>query len=109
MPFKSKRQLQTCYGKKLAAESQYKKFNWDCDEFLETTHNPLCLETKKSQKSSSEIDPSLWCKKMSSKEKKIDGVYRGPRGGYYIFVSKIKIYVPSIAVSYAIKKYGKKF
>jgi len=34
MPFKSKRQLQTCFGRQLSAKAKGEKFTWDCREWL---------------------------------------------------------------------------
>lgn len=98
MPFKSKRQLQTCYGKKLATESRGQKFNWNCDEWLRKTPSPNCLPTDISS-------PRRKC--ISQKNKNISPIYVGPRGGHFFFVSGVKVYVPRGSEAYAIQKYGR--
>lgn len=65
MPFKSKRQLQTCYGKRISALARGEKWNWDCDE---------------------------WAKCGT---KRCSGaLYEGPNGGLYFYVQGVKVYVP---------------
>ncbi|ALX27537.1 hypothetical protein GMAR_ORF163 [Golden Marseillevirus] len=66
MPFKSKRQLQTCYGKRISALSNGEEWNWDCDEWADCG-KPKCSGP----------------------------LYRGPRGGLYFYVNKVKVYVPN--------------
>ena len=94
MPFKSKRQLQTCFGKKLSAEAKGKKWSWNCEEWLRETPNPLCLPGM--------LGHSVkGCRQLKSNEKIISPVYTGARGGHYFLAKGIKVYVPKDAIEYA--------
>ncbi len=103
MPFKSKRQLQTCFGRQLTAEAKGKTWKWNCQEFLAKTPSPGCLPTKKGSKVSSQ------CRKLKVGEAIISPVYKGTRGGYYFYAGNVKVYVPhgNETLKLAIKKYGK--
>jgi hypothetical protein len=100
MPFKSKRQLQTCFGKEII---QGGKSNWDCKKWLKETQNVNCLPTIEGHNNNSKKD----CYNTSA-GKKISLVYSGPRGGFYFYVGSIKVYVPKGKgnVENAIKLYG---
>jgi len=86
MPFKSRSQLRTCYGKN--------EKNWNCDEFLKETKSICSLPEKKGGKPKS---------RTKRKGEKIKGkVKTGPRGGKYFeitekdskgIICKVKVYV----------------
>lgn len=86
MPFVSKSQLRTCYGKN--------KKDWDCDEFLNETKSICSLPEKKGRKVRS---------RAKRKGEKIKGkVKTGPRGGRYFIIKEkdskgiictVKVYV----------------
>lgn len=101
MPFKSKRQLQTCFGRQLSAEAKGSKWSWNCEEWLKATPNPLCLPSLKGHKVKG-------CRPLRTDEKIISPVYQGLRGGYYFLARGVKVYVPKDAVTYAKKKFGVK-
>lgn len=94
MPFKSVRQLQTCYSKQLSARAKGKETRWDCDEWLKKS--PRCLPT-------TESSSSKQCRTMRKGEKVRSPVYEGSRGGLYFYVDGIKVYVPADAKSYVKK------
>jgi hypothetical protein len=98
MPFKSRRQLATCFSRKLSAESKGKKWNWDCEEFLRVTPSPECLPSLKGRPAK--------CRKLKNGEKIITPIYKGKRGGHFFFAGGVKVYVPKDAIEYAKKKYG---
>lgn len=101
MPFKSKRQLQTCFAKELIEESKNRKSKWDCTKFLTETLDPSCLPMKIDSPSHRTCNSN---KSFSKKE--IGPVYIGPRGGYYFYAGGVKIYVPHGTEKEAIRKYG---
>lgn len=84
MPFVSKAQLRTCYGKN--------QKNWDCDEFLKETKSICSLPEKKRGK-----------RKSKRKGEKIKSkIKTGPRGGRYFelkekdskgIICTVKVYV----------------
>lgn len=94
--------MQTCYGKKIAAEAKGKKFGWDCDRWTKETPDPGCLPTLKGH------SRPRACRKLRAGEKIVGPVHRGPRGGNYFMVVDVKVYVPKGAINleYAKKKYG---
>jgi len=100
MPFKSKKQLRTCFSKQIAAEAKKQRWTWDCQEFLEKTPNPRCLPEQ--------VGHAHKCRPLRVGEKIIGPVYQGPRGGYYFFAGSVKVYVPkgSTNIEYAKQKYG---
>jgi len=102
MPFKSKRQLQTCFGKQISAEAKGKKWTWRCGEWLKMTDNPDCLPTVVGHRR------PVTCRKIRQDEKIVSAVHRGSRGGYYFMAGGVKVYVPkgNSNVAYAKKKYG---
>lgn len=98
MPYKSKRQLRTCFSRQLVAEATGKKWTWDCKEFLEKTESARCLPEQ--------VGGTHKCRPMRNGEKIISPVYKGPKGGYFFFAGGVKVYVPKAATTYAKKKYG---
>lgn len=102
MPFKSRRQLSTCYSRQIAAKSAGKPWTWNCDEFLSHTQDPLCLPSLKGYK------PKRKCRNLRPDEKVISPVYIGPKGGAYFYVADVKVYVPKgdANLRYAKQKYG---
>lgn len=98
MPFKSQRQLATCFSRQLSAESKGQKWNWDCEGWLKITPSPECLPSLKGR--------SPKCRKLRAGEKIITPIHQGTRGGYFFFAGGVKVYVPKEAVAYAKKKYG---
>lgn len=84
MPFKNFRQLQTCFGRQISAESRKIPFTWNCKEWAEQG-----------------------CKKHRRKEC-ISGLFIGPQNGLYFYVDGVKVYVPKgeRERKYAIQKYG---
>ena len=84
MPFKSKRQLQTCYGKKYSKKGT----TWDCDKWLKETPNPNCLPTTINSPKPRK------CRPLKEGEKIVGPVINGPRGGKYFMVADIKVYIP---------------
>ena len=100
MPYKSKRQLQTCFGRQITEESHGRKWTWDCEEFLKETKRPRCLPTLKGGKEK--------CRPLRNGENIISPVYEGPRGGLYFYAGNVKVYIPrgKLEEQYAKKKYG---
>jgi hypothetical protein len=93
MPFTSKRQLQTCFGKQLSQKNS----KWDCKKWLAETERPECLPTL--------VGSPRKC--ISPRHgKTISQVYQGPRGGYYFYAGGIKVYVPRGTENKAMKQYG---
>lgn len=86
MPFKSKSQLRTCYGRK----GGFGKGVKGCDEWLSSTNISLeCLPERASE--------PYKCRKMKDGERVRSRLMVGPRGGKYFIISeggyKIKVYV----------------
>ena len=102
MPFRSKRQIQTCFGKKLLAESKGQKWKWNCERWLAETPNPLCLPSLQGEKIKG-------CRRLKLEEQIISPVYKGPKGGYFFIAKGVKIYIPKLAINYAKKIYGSNF
>lgn len=94
MPFISKSQMRVCYSGKYPRGKGGKK--WDCDKWLKETKNPECLPEKKGMKSKC-LKKNTITKGKGSKatSKKHEGrtIYIGPRGGKYILVNNMKIYI----------------
>lgn len=101
MPFKSKRQLATCFSRQLSAESKGVRWNWDCEKWLRITPSPECLPSLKGRPA-----PSTRCRNLKAGERIITPIHQGSRGGYFFFAGGVKVYVPKEAVAYAKKKYG---
>lgn len=99
MPFKSKRQLQTCFGQRLSAKAQGKSFSWDCDKWLEETPNPSCLPDIKDEKGSKKVS----CRPMRKSEKIVGPIQQGARGGLYFMAGGVKVYVPKDAKNFVLK------
>lgn len=100
MPFKSKRQLQTCFGRQLSAKAKGKKWNWDCQKFLSETPNPSCLPSMVGHEKPS---PSR-CRPMRKFEKVVGPIMKGAKGGLYFMAGGVKVYVPKDAKNYATKR-----
>jgi hypothetical protein len=98
MPFKSKAQLRTCYGKKPKG--------WNCDKFLQETPSVCCLPEKVgAQIKSTKAEPAKFTKSrcMRKGERIVGKVQTGARGGKYFLISEndnkgnicsMKVYVP---------------
>lgn len=99
MPFKSKRQLATCFSRELSAKSKGEKWTWNCEKWLKETPRPECLPSLKGSKRKP-------CRQLKKGERIIGPVKTGSRGGKYFTVSGINIYIPKGSLQYAIKKYG---
>ena len=97
MPFKSKRQLQVCFGKQLSAKAQSKSFSWDCEKWLDETPNPTCLPSTVGS------GKKKGCRVLRKGEKMPSSIYEGPNGGLYFYAGGIKVYVPRNAKSYVRK------
>ena len=69
MPFASKSQLRTCYGKNDKA--------WNCKEFLRKTPSVCCLDEKKTVTKSRCKGPT---------ERIVGKITTGPRGGRYFVI-----------------------
>ena len=97
MPFVSKAQLRTCYGKKYDDESSSRstssrstssrsstpkktKKKWDCDEWLKETDSVCALPEKK----------GLPVKKRNAKvgERIVGKLQKGPRGGKFFLITE---------------------
>ena len=87
MPFVSKSQLRTCYGKQSPG--------WDCKEFLDHTPSICCLPEKKG------LPRKARC--MRNGERIIGTIQTGPRGGRFFIIEEkdrrgkicmMKVYVP---------------
>lgn len=90
MPFKSKSQLRTCYGRRPKG--------WDCDKWLKETPSVCCLPEKK----------GLPVKSRCMSEKKdgnrtITNIQTGARGGRFFVIEEndnrgqaclMKVYLP---------------
>lgn len=108
MPFKSRSQLSVCYSKLFKSHGLSK---WDCDEWLSKTPNPKCLPYKGSLPS--HLSPfENKCKSLSANQRKVSGVYLGPRGGAYVMAGGVKVYIPAgkkdgvYNIDWVISKYG---
>lgn len=94
MPFTSTRQAQVCYGKRLTARAQNKRWSWDCDEWLAKTRG--CIPTEKYGSSKHTL-----CGPFRPNPEAV--YYEGARGGLYFYADrdrKLKIYVPKQAKAY---------
>jgi hypothetical protein len=102
MPFKSKRQLQTCFGREISAKAKGQSWSWDCKKWLEETDNPGCLPTLKGVPKK--------CRKLRNGEKVISPIYEGPKGGHFFIAGGVKVYVPPghAELKMAKKMYGTK-
>lgn len=87
MPFKSKSQLRTCFGKDFQDRIKGKKSNWNCKKFLK--------ETRVKAENLPERCPKS-CKVKQGRPVKhtVSKIHIGPRGGMFFFVDKLKVYVP---------------
>jgi hypothetical protein len=82
MPFTSKAQLRTCYGKLFRGING----SWDCDEWALRTPNASCLPENKG--------PGKQCKALPKSQRLPSAVKTGPRGGEYLTVGGIDMYLP---------------
>jgi hypothetical protein len=100
MPFKSKSQLRTCFGKSLIAKSKGEKTSWNCRKFLKET--PVLAQNLPER-----FLHGKQSKKTSGRSVKhtISKIQVGPRGGLFFFVDKVKIYVPKSVKSSMKSKY----
>lgn len=97
MPFNSIRQAQVCYGKRLSAQAQGKRWTWDCDEALRKTTN--CIPTSTTTETTTRHHKL--CGPFRPSSQRI--YYEGARGGIYFYADqdhKLKIYVPKNAKEY---------
>lgn len=99
MPFKSKRQLQTCFGKELSAKAKGKKSGWDCKKWLRETPSPQCLPSVEGRPRK-----CVKCRPMRKGESIISPIYKGTRGGLYFFAGCVKVYVPHDAKKFVLEK-----
>lgn len=90
MPFKSKRQLRTCYGTQAQRNSR-----WNCDRWLKETPSVCCLPERKGGKVKSRC--------MRKGERVKGPIQTGPRGGRFFVITEkdsrgkvcdIKVYIP---------------
>jgi hypothetical protein len=72
MPFKSKSQLRTCYGRK--------RKGWDCKEWLDHTPSVCCLPEK------ANLPRKTRC--MRQGERKVGKVQTGARGGKFFVIEE---------------------
>lgn len=86
MPFRSKSQLRTCYGKHDS--------RWNCDEWLSKTDSVCCLPEKKGLK--------VKCRPKKKNEIVKGPIKQGPKGGKYFEITEknkngtlcvVKIYI----------------
>lgn len=89
MPFKSRSQMRTCFGR---AHNNKGTKSWDCAKWVEETPSICCLPEKKGRSSK--------CRKIKKGEKVIGPIQTGPRGGKYFIISEggnppcqVKIYI----------------
>ena len=101
MPFKSKRQLQTCFGRQLSAKAKGKKWTWNCKEFLRVTKKPCSLPTMKGKSSGT----SSGCRSLKKGERLVSPFYAGARGGLYFYAGGVKVYVPKDAREYVMSNH----
>lgn len=103
MPFSSKRQLQTCFGRSLSAKAKGKKFNWDCKEWLAKTPDAECLPDMKGG-SPNKAETHATCRKRPrASGPEISQYYRGARGGLYFYADRVRVYVPANAKDFVEK------
>jgi hypothetical protein len=94
MPYKSKSQLRTCYGKNYVEKGGklVKVGTWDCEKWSKETKDAYKLPERKGGKKGTK-------KNYTSKEVQICSkgykVCYGPRGGAYIIRGGVKIYLSS--------------
>jgi hypothetical protein len=92
MPFVSKSQLRTCYGKNNKSDQS----TWNCDEFLKKTESVCCLPEKKGTSRS-----KTRCMKKGERVK--GSIKIGPKGGKFFIIEEkdkkgkvctMKVYLP---------------
>jgi hypothetical protein len=92
MPFKSKAQLRTCYGRKPKG--------WNCDSFLKETPSVCCLPEKVGMP---QKPGSAKSRCMRKGERIVGKVQTGARGGKYFLIEEkdgksnictMKVYIP---------------
>lgn len=103
MPFGSKRQLQTCFGRQLSLRAKGKTNNWDCKKWLSETPDAECLPDLASLKSSTPKTHDKCRKRPRSSGPELTQYYRGLRGGLYFYADGVRIYVPADAKDYVEK------
>lgn len=90
MPFKSRSQLQTCFGR----SRKSKRSNWNCNEWLRETPSVCCLPYREGDKVKSRC--------MRKGERIVGKVRTGPKGGKFFTITEkdskgtlctIKVYV----------------
>ena len=101
MPFASKRQLQTCFGRRLSAEAKGKKTKWDCEKWLEETPAAACIPTVVGEP----VEKTCRKRKRSASSKELHTYYRGGRGGIYFYAGGVVVYVPQDAKAYVEKNF----
>jgi hypothetical protein len=96
MPFKSKSQLRTCYGRRTEPRGARSKETWNCDQWLRETKSICCLPEKKG------IPTKSRCLRNGERIK--GKVQTGPRGGRFFIITEkdsrgrkiceVKVYLP---------------
>ncbi len=99
MPFKSKSQLRTCYGKRSKTGGQ----GWNCDLWLEETPSICDLPERHTQSRKGPSASKGTKRRQRKRNEKIKGpIITGPRGGRYFIITErdkrgikcqIKVYV----------------
>ena len=89
MPFRSVREMQTCFGKGLSDPNS----KWDCKESLRKTKQSVsCLPTTVSVSDPKKVKQR--CRPLKKNEHVIGPLLPGPRKGLYFEVDGVKVYVP---------------
>jgi hypothetical protein len=107
MPFASKRQLQTCFGRELSRKAAGKKpSSWKCSEWLGETPDAECLPVLVEGEPPSKPSTHAQCRKRPrASGPEITQYYRGMRGGLYFYADGVRIYVPADAKAYVEKNF----
>lgn len=95
MPFQSRSQLRTCYGRQTQQKKTNGKKGWNCKQWLSDTNSVCCLPEIKGMPVKSRC--------MRSGERIVGPIKTGSRGGKYFEITEkdnkgtictVKIYIP---------------
>lgn len=88
MPFKSKKQLRTCFAREIKEKEAGRGWSWDCLKWLQET--PVCNHKGAG---------------MCVRNRDVTPVQTGKRGGKYFYAGGVKVYIPSKTNKSQVQKY----
>lgn len=93
MPFKSKSQLRTCYGKRSKLQDSSTSKGWDCDKWLAETPSICNLPEKFSQKTTKTTRTAKSTNQTKTRnlrkgERIVGKVQTGARGGKFFIITE---------------------